>query len=88
VRARVEKSALKKGYSTITREYVEQQYREETGREAPEVKSGGGCPVATPSSRSRETTGGACPIDHSAFRRPARSSPRAARKSSPGPRTP
>ena len=29
VRARVEKSALEKGYTTITREYVEQQYREE-----------------------------------------------------------
>src|SRR3712207_138061 len=39
VRARVEKSALKKGYTTITREYVEQQYRKETGREAPEPKS-------------------------------------------------
>ena len=42
VKARVEKSALKKGYTTITREYVEQQYREETGRE---VESGG-CPVS------------------------------------------
>src|SRR3712207_4307473 len=42
VKARVEKSALKKGYTTITREYVEQQYREETGREATEVK-GGSC---------------------------------------------
>src|SRR5918993_112360 len=38
VRGRVEKSALKKGYTTITRGYVEQQYREETGREAPEVE--------------------------------------------------
>src|SRR5918995_1635971 len=34
VRARVEKSALKKGYTTITRDYVEQQYRQGTRREA------------------------------------------------------
>src|SRR4028118_1886527 len=45
VKARVEKSALKKGYTTITLEYVEQQYREETGREAQKV-TGGGCPVS------------------------------------------
>ena len=69
VRARVEKSALKKGYSTITREYVEQQYREETGREAPEVKSGGGCPVSHAKQQVQETSGGACPIDHSAFQK-------------------
>ena len=54
VKARVEKSALKKGYSTITREYVEQQYREETGREAPEVKSGG-CPVSHAKEKVQET---------------------------------
>ncbi len=65
VKARVEKSALKKGYTTITREYVEQQYREETGREAPEVKSGG-CPVSH-ARKVQEQTGGKCPIDHSAF---------------------
>ena len=54
MRARVEKSALKKGYTTITREYVEQQYREETGREAPRVKEAdaGGCRLAR-SRRSR-----------------------------------
>ncbi|MDP9439612.1 MAG: universal stress protein, partial [Actinomycetota bacterium] len=68
VRARVEKSALKKGYSTITRGYVEQQYREETGREAPEVKSGG-CPVSHAKQQVQETSGGACPIDHSAFQK-------------------
>ncbi|MBA2511196.1 MAG: hypothetical protein H0V28_06920 [Rubrobacteraceae bacterium] len=68
VRARVEKSALKKGYTTITREYVEQQYREETGREAPEVKSGG-CPVSHAKQQVQETTGAACPIDHSAFQK-------------------
>jgi nucleotide-binding universal stress UspA family protein/rubrerythrin len=68
VRARVEKSALKKGYSTITREYVEQQYREETGREAPEVE-GGGCPVSHAKHKVEETTGGKCPVDHSAFRK-------------------
>jgi nucleotide-binding universal stress UspA family protein/rubrerythrin len=55
VKARVEKSALKKGYTTITREYVEQQYREETGREAPEVKSGG-CPVSHAKQKVQETT--------------------------------
>jgi nucleotide-binding universal stress UspA family protein/rubrerythrin len=66
VRARVEKSALKKGYTTITREYVEQQYREETGREAPEVKSGG-CPVSQAKQQVEKTTGGKCPIDHSSF---------------------
>ena len=68
VKARVEKSALKKGYSTITREYVEQQYREETGREAPEVKSGG-CPVSHAKEKVQETTGATCPIDHSAFQK-------------------
>ena len=68
VKARVEKSALKKGYTTITREYVEQQYREETGREAPEVKSGG-CPVSHAKQQVQDTTGGKCPIDHSAFQR-------------------
>jgi nucleotide-binding universal stress UspA family protein/rubrerythrin len=68
VKARVEKSALKKGYTTITREYVEQQYREETGREAPEVKSGG-CPVSHAKQQVQDTTGGKCPIDHSAFQK-------------------
>jgi nucleotide-binding universal stress UspA family protein/rubrerythrin len=68
VKARVEKSALKKGYTTITREYVEQQYREETGREAPEVKSGG-CPVSHAKEQVQETTGAKCPIDHSAFQK-------------------
>ncbi|MEW6637404.1 MAG: universal stress protein, partial [Actinomycetota bacterium] len=67
VRARVEKSALKKGYTTITREYVEQQYREETGREAPEVK-GSGCPVSHAKQKVESETGGRCPIDHSAFK--------------------
>jgi nucleotide-binding universal stress UspA family protein/rubrerythrin len=66
VKARVEKSALKKGYTTITREYVEQQYREETGRDAPEVKSGG-CPVSHAKEKVEETSGGKCPVDHSAF---------------------
>jgi nucleotide-binding universal stress UspA family protein/rubrerythrin len=68
VKARVEKSALKKGYTTITREYVEQQYREETGREAPGVKSGG-CPVSHAKQQVQDTTGGKCPIDHSAFQK-------------------
>ena len=68
VKARAEKSALRKGYSTITREYVEQQYSEETGREAPEVKSGG-CPVSHAKQQVQETSGGACPIDHSAFQK-------------------
>src|ERR671938_445236 len=68
VKARVEKSALKKDYTTITREYVEQQYREETGREAPEVKSGG-CPVSHAKHKVEKQTGGKCPIDHSAFTR-------------------
>jgi nucleotide-binding universal stress UspA family protein/rubrerythrin len=68
VKARVEKSALKKGYTTITREYVEQQYREETGREAPEVR-GGGCPVSHARQQVEETSGGKCPIDHSAFQK-------------------
>jgi nucleotide-binding universal stress UspA family protein/rubrerythrin len=66
VKARVEKSALKKGYTTITREYVEQQYREETGREAPEVKSGG-CPVSHAKHKVEKKSGGKCPVDHSAF---------------------
>jgi rubrerythrin len=71
VRARVEKSALKKGYTTITREYVEQQYREETGREAPEVKeaNAGGCPVSHAKEKVKEASGGKCPIDHSAFQK-------------------
>ncbi|QIN80286.1 universal stress protein UspA [Rubrobacter marinus] len=74
VRARVEKSALKKGYSTITLEYVEQQYREETGREAPKVEKAeapkaGGCPVSHAKAKVQETTGGTCPIDHSAFQK-------------------
>ena len=68
VKARIEKSALKKGYTTITREYAEQQYREETGREAPEVKSGG-CPVSHAKQQVQETGGGKCPIDHSAFQK-------------------
>jgi nucleotide-binding universal stress UspA family protein/rubrerythrin len=68
VKARVEKSALKKGYTTITREYVEQQYREETGREAPEVKSGG-CPVSHAKQQVEKASGGKCPIDHSAFQK-------------------
>jgi rubrerythrin len=67
VKARVEKSALKKGYTTITRDYVAQQYREETGREAPEVKSGG-CPVSHAKEQVRET-GATCPIDHGAFQK-------------------
>jgi nucleotide-binding universal stress UspA family protein/rubrerythrin len=74
VKARVEKSALKKGYTTITREYVEQQYREETGREAPVVETAeapkaGGCPVSRAKQQVQETTGGTCPIDHSAFQK-------------------
>ena len=67
VKARVEKSALKKGYTTITLEYVEQQYREETGREAPKV-TGDGCPVSHAKQQVEKTTGAKCPIDHSAFR--------------------
>jgi nucleotide-binding universal stress UspA family protein/rubrerythrin len=67
VKARVEKNALKKGYTTITLEYVEQQYREETGREAPKV-TGGGCPVSHAKQQVEKTTGAKCPIDHSAFR--------------------
>ncbi len=71
VKARVEKSALKKGYTTITREYVEQQYREETGREAPEVEEpkAGGCPVSHAKQRVQESSGATCPIDHSAFQK-------------------
>jgi nucleotide-binding universal stress UspA family protein/rubrerythrin len=68
VRARVEKSALKKGYTTISREYAEQQYREETGREAPEVRSGG-CPVDHAKMKVERETGAKCPIDHSAFKK-------------------
>jgi nucleotide-binding universal stress UspA family protein/rubrerythrin len=69
VKARVEKSALKKGYTTITREYVEQQYREETGREAPEVEEpkADGCPVSHAKQQVQESSGATCPIDHSAF---------------------
>jgi nucleotide-binding universal stress UspA family protein/rubrerythrin len=67
VKARVEKSALKKGYTTITLEYVEQQYREETGREAPKVTNGG-CPVSHAKQQVEKTTGAKCPIDRSAFR--------------------
>src|SRR5215204_2662905 len=74
VKARVEKSALKKGYTTITREYVEQQYREETGREAPEVKSGG-CPVSHAKQQVQETSGAKCPINHSAFQKAGASVP-------------
>jgi nucleotide-binding universal stress UspA family protein/rubrerythrin len=74
VKARVEKSALKKGYTTITREYVEQQYREETGREAPEVKAGG-CPVSHAKQQVQETSGAKCPIDHSAFQKAGASVP-------------
>jgi nucleotide-binding universal stress UspA family protein/rubrerythrin len=66
VKARVEKSALKKGYTTITREYVEQQYREETGRAAPEVR---GCPVSHAKQELEEASGGKCPIDHGAFQK-------------------
>jgi len=71
VRARVEKSALKKGYTTITREYVEQQYREETGREAPAVEApkAGGCPVGHVKQQVETTTGAACPIDHASFQK-------------------
>lgn len=71
VRARVEKSALKKGYSTITLEYVEQQYREETGREAPKVEApkASGCPVSHVKQQVEKTTGATCPIDHSAFQK-------------------
>jgi nucleotide-binding universal stress UspA family protein/rubrerythrin len=68
VRARVEKSALKKGYSTITLEYVEQQYHEETGREAPKV-TGGGCPVSHAKQQVEQTSGAKCPIDHGAFQK-------------------
>src|SRR5215213_5088803 len=74
VKARVEKSALKKGYTTITREYVEQQYREETGREVPEVESGG-CPVSHAKQQVQETSGAKCPIDHSAFQKTGASIP-------------
>jgi rubrerythrin len=71
VKARVEKSALKKGYTTITRDYVAQQYREETGREAPEVKEpkAGGCPVSHAKEKVQETSGATCPIDHGAFQK-------------------
>jgi nucleotide-binding universal stress UspA family protein/rubrerythrin len=81
VRARVEKSALKKGYPTITREYVEQQYREETGREAPKVvdqvvgdasanpTGTSACPVSHAKQKVQKQTGGKCPIDHSAFKK-------------------
>ncbi|WP_049761183.1 universal stress protein [Rubrobacter xylanophilus] len=75
VKARAEKSALKKGYTTITREYVEQQYREETGREAPETKRGGGCPVHQAKEKVERETGGKCPIDHRAFKEAGRRVP-------------
>jgi nucleotide-binding universal stress UspA family protein/rubrerythrin len=68
VKARVEKSALKKGYTTITLEYVEQQYLEETGREAPKV-TGGGCPVSHAKQKVAKQTDGKCPIDHTAFKK-------------------
>jgi len=68
VRARVEKSALKKDYTTITREYVEQQYREETGREAPKP-TGGGCPISHAKQKVEEQTGARCPVDHTAFKK-------------------
>ncbi|MBX6762064.1 MAG: universal stress protein [Rubrobacteraceae bacterium] len=67
VKARVEKSALKKGYTTITREYAEQCYREETGREAPEPKASG-CPVHHAREKVERESGGKCPIDHRAFK--------------------
>ncbi len=68
VKARVEKSALKKGYTTITLEYVEQQYREETGTEAPKF-TGGGCPVSHAKQKVEKQTGGKCPVDHTAFKK-------------------
>src|SRR5918995_4080803 len=74
VKARGEKSALKKGYTTITREYVEQQYREETGRETPEVTTGG-CPVSHAKEQVQESSGTKCPIDHSAFQKAGASVP-------------
>lgn len=40
VMARAEKSALQRGYTTITREYIEQCYREETGRDYYDTDSG------------------------------------------------
>ncbi|WP_273844330.1 universal stress protein [Rubrobacter calidifluminis] len=67
VKARVEKSALKKGYTTVTREYAEQCYREETGREAPELKASG-CPVHHAREKVERESGGKCPIDHRAFK--------------------
>src|ERR687893_1837592 len=79
VRARVEKSALKKGYTTISREYAEQQYREETGREAPEVRSGG-CPVDHAKMKVERQTGANCPIDHSAFKKAGAMVPEGASK--------
>ncbi|MDQ3507163.1 MAG: universal stress protein [Actinomycetota bacterium] len=66
VKARVEKSALKKGYTTITLDYARQQYMEETGREAPEAKK---CPVSHAKQKVEETSGAKCPIDHSAFQK-------------------
>ena len=87
VKARVEKSALKKGYTTITRDYVAQQYREETGREAPEVKSGG-CPVSHAKQQVQETRAPVAPSTTAPSRRPGRRFPRAAPRSSPGPTTP
>lgn len=67
VKARVEKSALKKGYTTVTLEYVQQCYMEETGQEAPEVKSGG-CPVHHAKEKVERETGAKCPVDHAAFK--------------------
>lgn len=67
VKARVEKSALKKGYTTVTLEYVQQCYMEETGQEAPEVKSGG-CPVHHAKEKVERETGAKCPVDHTAFK--------------------
>lgn len=85
VKARVEKSALKKGYTTITRDYIEQQYTDETGRPASEVviapkdkpeldlsnpkPQAAGCPVSHAKQKVAETSGGGCPIDHSSFQK-------------------
>ncbi|MGH3088010.1 MAG: rubredoxin-like domain-containing protein, partial [Rubrobacteraceae bacterium] len=68
VKARVEKSALKKGYTTVTLDYAREQYREETGREAPrpEAKK---CPVSHAKQKVEEESGAKCPIDHSAFQK-------------------
>ncbi|TCJ20293.1 universal stress protein UspA [Rubrobacter taiwanensis] len=82
VRARAEKSALKKGYTTVTREYVEQCYREETGRDYYETevrlntegnrvypqRESGGCPVSHARQKVEQETGEKCPVDHKAFK--------------------